>query len=239
MFRQTHSHPEHWRSYLSSIQRDHCPYVAKSLRNEVLTISEYSLADVKNPEEYAFALGVVHAEILLAVRSRAFTEEIGKLTCENISFADINLEPVQQEHFFQWMHWGLKLRYTDFGIVFGKFWPAERFIGHRGKPVPSPPQMLLSVRSTIGERDAKFFNISPTLADRHKKALTANPILPVQSESRAIDRLRTVIFRGGTESLQREQVTDLAFEIAQEAHLAATISKDAFLSMHFTPEAPT
>lgn len=169
MYRETEFEDKDWNDYLWSIKSSFCPYLKKSTQLGLTKFSKHDLRGGKNWEEISFSYALIHSELL---RKERLNESRAKkiLLCENLLFETDQTDIVQREMFFQWTHWALKTLYTEKGLLFGKFWPEEKILSAEGELIPDPPLIFLSIRSTVGDADAKFFDVAPKLVDSHKSA---------------------------------------------------------------------
>lgn len=173
MYRESELEDKEWKSYLNSIKSSFCPYLRKSSQLGLTKYTEYDLIGLGDWEELSFSYALIHSEILRRNRQKeSGTKKI--LMCENLLFKVGEKDIVQREMFFQWTHWALKTLYTEKGLLFGKFWPEEQIHSIGGDLIPDPPLIFLSIRSTVGDADAKFFDIAPKLMDSHKSATDDN-----------------------------------------------------------------
>lgn len=228
VFRTTKLEDANWRHYVGVIAEDHCPFLARGMAIGSVTFSFYEIDERSDWEEFCFALGVVHAELVRSERITRCSSPLAKLTCENLLFSPKRRLGSEQELFFQWLHWGLKVIYTEAGLVFGKFWPDEIFVGRAGGIVQNPPEMMLSIRSTVGQKDAQFFDISPTLADKHSHSHELASIFYEQLNSHELKDLRLEIESSGSASMTFERAVEHANRIASSRLLRHVISADAF-----------
>lgn len=168
MYRASNPSNDDWIYYLNRISGEYCPFLKKSSDLDLTYFTTYDISQEENWEEIAFAYSLIHTE-LLRIKKKS-EEGLNKiLLCENILFKTRKMDVIQKEMFFQWIHWAMKTLYTKKGILFGKFWPEERKKSKDGKFIPDPPSLFLSIRSTVGPADARFFDVAPKLKDVHKK----------------------------------------------------------------------
>ncbi|MEF8727521.1 MAG: hypothetical protein V5B34_04840 [Accumulibacter sp.] len=230
MFRESDPKDLRWKSYIELIRRNHCPFLNRAADEGLVKFSEYRIDGEVDKDEYAFSLALIHTEILRAERS-GLSGSNSRLICENIIFTPGFSEPAEREIFFQWIHWALKLLYTDSGVVFGKFWPDEIFYDDLGKRVPNPPEMLLSIRSTVGEKDAKFFKISPLLSDKHKNHNKSSVLSAGRVFGKKMMDVQEHLSSSKCELFHKECVESFASSISKQKLLRMVISEDAFGSL--------
>ena len=159
-----------WSGYIDAISEDFCPYLRKSVELGLCRFSGYDLRSIDNSEEVAFSVAVLHTEYLRKLRLYEQSKLKKLLIAENLVFRIDREGPIEKEMFFQWIHWALKTAYTESSILFGRFWPQEKEQDRKGRLIPDPPRLFLSIRSNVGVADARFFNIAPQLRDEHFSA---------------------------------------------------------------------
>jgi len=151
------------REYIDSIAGKFCPFIRPSTRAQSMRTSIYELSGVEDQiEPSMFYLGLLHTEILRRVRFLTPPHR-AVLACENLIFRFDGEDQVDGKALFAWPHWLLKTRYTNVGIMFGKFWLGEEADSRLGQPIPAPPYHLLSIRSAVIKRDPQFFRKAPGL----------------------------------------------------------------------------
>lgn len=162
MYRISSNYSKELEQYLENISQNHCPYISKSRRNNSLYFSLFNFENEKLNEELFFYIAILFVEGFRLERGR----NNDLFYCENIIIKCNNLNIIEQELIFLWVHSNLKALYTEKGILFGKFWPNEISIDKNGKEIQPPPYLLLSIRSKISNIDQRFFEKSkPLLAD--------------------------------------------------------------------------
>ena len=111
-----------------------------------------------------FCIGLLHTENLRRARAEVPLQQRA-LVCENIIFRFESEDSVDGAELFGWPHWLLKVRYTQAGVLFGKFWKSEEAMSRDSIPIPSPPYHMLSIRGSVKQRDPAFFTKAPELLD--------------------------------------------------------------------------
>ena len=151
------------KEYIDSIAGKFCPFIRPSTRAQSMRTSVYELSGVGDRVELSmFYLGLLHTEILRRTRFQAPPRR-AVLACENLIFRFDGEDQVDGESLFAWPHWLLKTRYTNVGVMFGKFWLGEEADSRLGQPIPAPPYHILSIRSAVIKRDPQFFHKAPGL----------------------------------------------------------------------------
>jgi len=219
MYRKTEFDDQLWKPYLDSIESSFCPYLKKSSELGLTKYTEYDLTNFSNWEELSFSYALIHAEIL---REERFKKNDAKkiLLCENLIFKKGKIGIIEREMFFQWTHWALKTLYTKKGLLFGKFWPEENIQSASGKLIPDPPLIFLSIRSTVGVADAKFFNLAPKLMDSHRSAVDDNESV---FRSERLTNISRLLKNSLSQSKEESDVLELAFRLASQNPLKSVI----------------
>lgn len=152
--------------YLDAISAEFCPFLIPSVRRDLVTHTVYDLGEIgeERVSEAIFYLGLFHTELVRRVRSGVAPQH-RILVCDNLYFRFAGEDEVDGGKIFAWPHWLLKLRYTQVGVLFGKFWKGEEADSRKGVAVPPPPYHMLSVRSAVKPRDPAFFTKAPELLD--------------------------------------------------------------------------
>ncbi len=145
--------------YLDAVSASFCPYIRPSARREQITFTvvESSLTTQAQAEALVFASGLLLTELLRQNRRSVIGSGQRSLFCENIIFSLPNLGNAFGKPMLAWPHWVLKSRYTQVGVLFGKFWKGAIEHGKDGRPLPVPPCHLLSIRESVLKQDPKFF----------------------------------------------------------------------------------
>lgn len=152
--------------YISSIGDRFCPFLVPSMARSMTTYSVYELdiCDIGQVQELMFYIGLLHTEILRRVRFDVSAQH-RPLACENVFFRFEGEDAVDGAALFGWPHWLLKIRYTQVGVMFGKFWKGEEAVSRDSVPIPPPPYHMLSLRSTVKRCDPAFFARAPELLE--------------------------------------------------------------------------
>src|SRR5687767_8373983 len=100
-----------------------CPYLLPALKRRCVLFSLYQLEgeDEEALSETVFYLGIIHTELLRVARREAADPFERELVCENVLVTPPST--LQDSNILSWPHWLLKLLYTRFRIMFGKFRP--------------------------------------------------------------------------------------------------------------------
>lgn len=148
-----------FREYIAEISSHFCPYIEPSMVKNETTYSVVSsnTEDKGVAEKIVFASGCALSELLRHKRSEASSGQRLPLLCENVLFLFPHIDDAIGKELFGWPHWVLKCRYTQIGILFGKFWKGEVETSKDGRDLPIPPCHLLSVRESVRTRDPQFF----------------------------------------------------------------------------------
>jgi len=108
-------------------------------------------------ETIVFASGYALTELLRLKRAHPSVEQRPPLLCENALFLFPCIADSLGKQLLGWPHWILKYRYTQLGLLFGKFWKNERETSKDGRELPVPPSHFLSVRESVRAKDLRFF----------------------------------------------------------------------------------
>jgi len=151
--------------YANKIGDGFCSFVQPAQQKSVLFFSEYELKalELEDLQAAIFCLGFIHTELLRKGRRQQTTRMLHDLFCENTIFYLSPEVKIGGPELFGWPHWLLKLLYTKFSILFGKFWKDEQDTSRSGRAIPPPPDHFLSIRSAIKPTDARFFSLAPQL----------------------------------------------------------------------------
>lgn len=155
--------------YVGAVKNSFCPFVEPAQQRNVLFFSEYELEEFKVEDFQAviFYVGLIHTEFLRKERKLQTTRILHDLFCENaIFYLPLGIDITGRE-LFDWPHWLLKILYTKFSVLFGKFWKGERDTSRDGRKIPIPPDHFLSIRSAIKPVDIRFFSLAPQLTNEY------------------------------------------------------------------------
>lgn len=145
-----------------------CPYLSPAEAEQVLFVSYANLQshpeDVYSIQREIFYICLKVTEEI-RIKRRALGGRKGFLLCENIIF-DLQQVPKSPDNIFGWPHWLLKCLYSNFGLMFGKFWIGEKDTSRDGKPIPEPTFNFISIRSAVKSRDPYFLDATPGVLDR-------------------------------------------------------------------------
>lgn len=152
--------------YIADIGRRFCPFLNPASSRGLVMYSVYELnpGDLEQTQSLLFCIGLLHTEILRRTRTNVSLQQ-RPLVCENIFFRFPGEDSVDGSELFGWPHWLLKTRYTQVGVLFGKFWKGEESISRKESPVPPSPYHMLSIRGAVKLRDPQFFKKAPELLD--------------------------------------------------------------------------
>lgn len=149
-----------FREYITEVSSHFCPYIEPSMaKNEtVYTVVSSSTNDKGVAEKIVFASGYALSELLRHKRTQSSKDrQCPPLLCENALFLFPHIDDAIGKELFGWPHWVLKCRYTQLGILFGKFGKGAVETSKDGSDLPIPPCHLLSVRESVRARDPQFF----------------------------------------------------------------------------------
>ncbi len=104
-----------------------------------------------------FASGYALCELLRSKRARSASKQRVPLLCENTLFLFPHIDDALGKELLGWPHWVLKCRYTQLGILFGKFWKNAREASKNGRDLPVSPCHFISVRESVQAKDPQFF----------------------------------------------------------------------------------
>jgi hypothetical protein len=152
--------------YIAEIGNRFCPFLEPSAMRDLTLYSTYELGSgsVEQIQALMFCIGLLHTEILRRARVEVPLQQ-RPLVCENILFRFASEDCVDGVELFGWPHWLLKVRYTQVGVLFGKFWKGEEAVSRKSVPIPPPPYHMLSIRGAVKPRDPAFFTKAPELLD--------------------------------------------------------------------------
>lgn len=153
-------------AYITDIESRFCPFLEPSATKGLTSYSVYELGgwDMKQIQALMFCIGLLHTEILRRSRTNVPLQQ-RYLVCENIFFRFDIEDSVEGAELFGWPHWLLKVRYTQAGVLFGKFWKGEEAMSRSSIPIPPPPYHMFSIRGAVKQRDPAFFTKAPELLD--------------------------------------------------------------------------
>lgn len=145
--------------YIEQVSASFCKFISPSSNSgsTCYTVVYSDTDDEAYAENIVFACGYIHTEMLRQKRMKSANKRSSSLFCENIVFIFPNIDDATMQILFSWVHWTLKCRYTEQGILFGKFAKGTKEQSKDGRNLPVPPCHLFSVRDTILTRDPKFF----------------------------------------------------------------------------------
>jgi hypothetical protein len=166
-YRKLKSSNLEYEKYLVEIAQNHCPFLEPSRKENKMAHSHY-IFQSRLPIQEMLSLAILHTELS---KTDSLNNNLGYLTCENLLF-DSSCDITQEtwKWMFDWVHWFMKVLYTDSGWVFGKFWKGEKILDKNQKEIISPPVNLFSIRKGIHpeyskkSNDLRFFELkSPEL----------------------------------------------------------------------------
>lgn len=167
-------------SFSQYLQRTepHCPFLLESVQRRLCFRTTYVVPTFKSEEFERLAFFESLSQVALFKERRNFLSgDDQKMYCENLLFEAI--ETVSCERIVPWVHWILKLFYTEEKIIFGDFWKGEVGYSKRSKRLPVPPLHFLSIRS-LHSRDKRFFSDTRDLT---KRALPGTGLLKRRLET--------------------------------------------------------
>jgi hypothetical protein len=141
-----------------------CPLLQSSLQYG-LCFCETVQLDWSDPNEAERDLFffIIEYVIKFKRRRKEYTDERSRLLyCENIVVIHKQKTVAYGERTVPWVHWMLKLLYTEENVIVGDFWDGESTKSQRGEHLPVPSINFLSIRSLIA-RDYQFFRDTPRL----------------------------------------------------------------------------
>lgn len=145
--------------YVAEISSNFCPYIEPSIAKSSTTYTVVcsDTEDRGVAEEIIFASGYALCELLRSKRVRSVSGQRAPLLCENVLFLFPHIDDALGKELLGWPHWVLKCRYTQLGILFGKFWKNARETSKDGRDLPIPPCHFISVRESVRAKDPRFF----------------------------------------------------------------------------------
>lgn len=140
--------------YLQAVSREFCRYIEPSATRQdtTYTVIRSDTADFETAERIVFVTSYLLTELLRQQRRNR-----PGLFCENVLFELPRIDEARGKELLGWPHWVLKCRYTEMGILFGKFWKNARENSKGGTPLPVPPYHFISIREPIRSKDPQFF----------------------------------------------------------------------------------
>lgn len=150
---------EGFRKYVAEVSSSFCPYIEPSTAkdNITYTLVRSDTEDIDVAEKIVFASGYILCELLRSKRSQPVSESRAPLLCENVLFLFPHIDDSLGKGLLGWPHWVLKCRYTQLGILFGKFWKNAKETSKDGRNLPVPPCHFISVRESVRAKDPQFF----------------------------------------------------------------------------------
>ncbi|OGI95460.1 hypothetical protein A2917_02785 [Candidatus Nomurabacteria bacterium RIFCSPLOWO2_01_FULL_42_17] len=148
-----------FRKYIAEVSSRFCPYIDPSMLKEEMayTVVSSDTEDKLLAERIVFTSGYIMSELLRHQRRIANLKQRPPLLCENVIFLFPRIDDALSKEILAWPHWVLKCRYTQVGVLFGKFWKGAVEQGKNGRDLPIPPCNLFSIRENVRARDPKFF----------------------------------------------------------------------------------
>jgi len=147
--------------YTTVVARNFCPYLTPSSERGATryTTLKSQTSSLEDAEKIIFASSLALTELLRARRATAGSRGVRPpLLCENALFVFPNIADESWKCLLDWPHWVLKFRYTEVGILFGKFVKGGIEQARDGRrQLPSPPCSFISVRESVRARDPQFF----------------------------------------------------------------------------------
>lgn len=149
-----------FRIYVDEISTNFCPYIdpSQSRGATTYTLVRSDTTSAEEAEELVFGCAYALCELLRFKRAALQTEHQTTLLCENIIFEFPYLDDTLGKELLAWPHFVLKCRYTQLGILFGKFWIGAKEAAKDGRELPSPPCHFISIRDNVMTRDPRFFD---------------------------------------------------------------------------------
>lgn len=150
---------EGFRDYVAEVSVNFCPYIEPSMTREctTYTVVHSNTKDKETAERIVFASGYALCELLRNKRLLFSSGQRAPLLCENVLFLFPNVDDALGKELLGWPHWVLKCRYTQLGVLFGKFWKNAHEEAKDGRDLPIPPCHFISVRESVRARDPRFF----------------------------------------------------------------------------------
>ena len=154
-----------FREYIAEVSSRFCPYIDPSMLKDEMayTVVSSDTPDKLLAEKIVFVNGYIMSELLRHQRRIANLKQRPPLLCENMIFLFPHINDAFNKEILAWPHWVLKCRYTQVGVLFGKFWKGALEKGKNGCDLPIPPCNLFSVRENVRARDPKFFEMAEWL----------------------------------------------------------------------------
>jgi len=148
-----------FRKYVEEVSSNFCPYIEPSMtkNSTTYTVVRSDTEDKETAEKIIFASGYSLCELLRSKRARSASERRVPLLCENALFLFPHIDDAFGKELLGWPHWVLKCRYTQLGILFGKFWKNAHETSKDGRDLPVPPCHFISVRESVQAKDPQFF----------------------------------------------------------------------------------
>jgi hypothetical protein len=202
-----------FREYMAEVSSNFCPFIEPSMtaNGTTYTVVSSDIRDRDFAEKIIFACGYAFSEILRFRRTQPFSGNRVPLLCENILFLFQHVDDGAGKALFGWPHWVLKCRYTQLGILFGKFWKGASETSKDGRNLPVPPCHLLSIRESVRAMDPQFFehaewlrpslelsqdigqNVFGDLVEYHKIAERLNALLKESTSAHLVRMVDTLM----------------------------------------------
>lgn len=149
-----------FREYISEVSSSFCPYIEPSMakNSTMYTIVHSETNEKAVAEKIIFGSGYAFSELLRRKRACSISEQRVPLLCDNVLFIFPHINEALDKELLSWPHWILKCRYTQLGILFGKFWKNAQEKSKDGRDLPIPPCNFISIRESIRAKDPRFFD---------------------------------------------------------------------------------
>lgn len=148
-----------FRDYVAEVSSNFCPYIEPSAvkNSTTYTVVRSDTRDKEVAERIVFASGHALCELLRNKRGQSASGQRMPLLCENALFLFPHIDDALGKEILGWPHWVLKCRYTQLGVLFGKFWKNARETSKDGRGLPIPPCHFISIRESVRAKDPRFF----------------------------------------------------------------------------------
>lgn len=145
--------------YIAEVSSSFCPFIRPSVGADKIryTLVSSEAGDEGVAQEIVFACGYALTELLRNDRALSLSGQRAPLLCDNVIFLLPNISEAMGKQLLGWPHWLLKSRYTEIGLLFGKFWKGAREKSKDQRDLPIPPCHFLSIRESVRSKDPKFF----------------------------------------------------------------------------------
>lgn len=123
------------------------------------TVIRSEVTEFEAAEQIIFACAYALTELLRTKRRSDTRKTRAPLLCENVLFIFPYLgdDEAVGKALLAWPHYVLKSKYTQLGILFGKFGKNAQEISREGRHLPVPPCHFISIRENVPAKDLQFF----------------------------------------------------------------------------------